>query len=180
MKLTSLDLQQKTFRKTRFGGVDEREVRVFLDQVASELEDLVRKHNHQDKELRRQAARIAEYREREQLLQTTLTSAQKMSEEMKASARKEADLICSDGELQAEKIIANAQAKRLQLIGEIEALKRSKTAFLSQLAAVIETHRAMLETVRASDAQEPPRVQVPLVGDNVSFLASPPKRGENK
>ena len=180
MKLTPLDLQQKTFRKARLGGCDEREVKAFLEKAASELEDVVRKLHHQDEELRKQAARIAEYREREQLLQTTLTSAQKMTEELKSNARREAELVLSDAELQAEKIIANAQAKRLQLIGDIEELKRAKTAFVSQLQAVIETHRSMLETVRSSDAQEPPRVQVPSVGDNVSFLAPPVKRGDSK
>ena len=181
MKLTPLDLQQKSFKKVRLGGVEEREVQTFLVQAASAMEDLVRKLHQQDEELRKQSARIAEYREREMLLQTTLTTAQRMTEDLKASSRKEADLVLSDAELQAEKIIANAQAKRLQLIGEIEELKRSKTAFVSQLAAVIETHRAMLDTVRSSDAQEPPRVQVPAQGDNVSFLAPPGKqRGETK
>jgi cell division initiation protein len=180
MKLTPLDLQQKTFRKQRFGGLDEREVKAFIDQAAAAIEDLARKLNHQDEELRRQAARIGEYREREQLLQTTLTSAQKMSEELKAQARNECELILSNAELQAEKIIANAQGKRLQLIGEIEELKRTKTAFVSQIQAVIDTHRAMLDTVRASDAHEPPRVPVPSVGDNVSFLAPPSKRSDGK
>jgi cell division initiation protein len=176
MKLTPLDLQQKTFRRIRLGGFDEREVKTFLDQAAAELEAMVRKVHHQDEELRRQAARIAEYKEREQLLQTTLTSAQRMTEDMKGSARKEAEIVLTDAELKAEKIIANAQAKRLSLIGEIEELKRAKTSFVSQLASLIETHRAMLDQVRSADAQEPPRVQVPAVGDNVSFLAPPTGR----
>ena len=180
MKLTPLDLQQHQFKTQRFGGLDEKEVRTFLDQAAAEIEDLVRKTHQQDEELRKQSARIAEYREREMLLQTTLTTAQKMTDDLKGHARREADHILSAAELQAEKIIANAQAKRLQLIGEIEELKRTKTAFVSQLAAVIETHRAMLETIQGS-AHEPQRVPVPQQGDNVSFLAPPPaKRGETK
>ena len=180
MKLTPLDLQQHQFKTQRFGGLDEKEVRTFLDQAAAEIEDLVRKTHQQDEELRKQSARIAEYREREMLLQSTLTTAQKMSEDLKGHARTEAEHILTSAELQAEKTIANAQAKRLQLIGEIEELKRTKTAFVSQLAAVIETHRAMLETIRAEGAHEPQRVPVPQQGDNVSFLAPPAKRGETK
>jgi cell division initiation protein len=180
MKLTPLDLQNKTFRKTRFGGVDAAEVDAFLDVAASEMEELVRKLHAQEEELRHRAARIAEYREGEVLLKATLTTAQKLTEEMKAQSRREAELALADAELQAEKIIANAQAKRLQLVGEIEELKRAKTAFVSQLAALIETHRAMLETHRSQDAQEPPRVNVPAQGDNVSFLAPPGKRLDSK
>src|SRR6266849_1398292 len=51
MKLTPIDLQQKSFRKLRLGGVDEKEVRAFLEACASEMEDLIRKLHQQDEEL---------------------------------------------------------------------------------------------------------------------------------
>ena len=35
MKLTPLDLHQKTFRKVALAGLDEREVRTWLDLVAA-------------------------------------------------------------------------------------------------------------------------------------------------
>jgi cell division initiation protein len=168
MKLTPLDLQQKTFRKVTLGGLDEREVRAWLDLVASQLEDLTRKLNRQDEELRRREARINEFKDREQLLQHTLTTTQKLAEEMKANARKEADIILSDAELQGEKIIANAQARRLQLVGEIEELKRARAAFVHQLHSLLDQHKAILDHMRGdAPPSEPP------AGDNVSFLAPP-------
>jgi len=171
MKLTPLDLSQKTFRKVRLGGLEEREVRAFLEQVARELEDLARKLNRQDEELRRREARINEFKDREQLLQQTLTTAQKLSEEMKSNTRKEADIVLSDAELQAEKIIANAQARRMQLIGEIDELKRAKASFVQQLSAMLETHKSFLDHVRGDAiSSEPPPAPA---GDNVSFLAPP-------
>ncbi|HUJ25274.1 MAG TPA: DivIVA domain-containing protein [Myxococcales bacterium] len=171
MKLTPLDLQQKSFRKVRLGGLDEKEVRQYLDLVASELEEMARKLNRQDEELRRREARINEFKDREQLLQQTLTTAQRLAEEMKAHGRKEADIVLSDAELQAEKIIANAQARRLQLIQEIDELKRARMSFIQQLQGIIEQHRSILEHIKGDQAQqsEPP----PPTGDNVSFLAPP-------
>ncbi len=172
MKLTPLDLQQKSFRKVRLGGIDEKEVRGYLEFVAAELEEMARKLNKQDEELRRREARINEFKDREQLLQQTLTTAQRLAEEMKANTRKEADIVLSDAELQAEKIIANAQAKRLQLIQEIDELKRARASFIQQLGAIIETHKSMLDHVRGEPAHsEPPPAKVP--DDNVSFLAPP-------
>lgn len=172
MKLTPLDLQQKSFRKVRLGGVDEKEVRQYLDFVATELEDLARKLNKQDEELRRREARINEFKDREQLLQQTLTTAQRLAEEMKANTRKEADIVIGDAELQAEKIIANAQAKRLQLIQEIDELKRARASFIQQLGAILETHKGLLDHVRGEPQHsEPP--PAPKVDDNVSFLAPP-------
>ena len=128
-----------------------------------------------EEEVRRQNARLGEHRDREQLLQQTLTTAQKITEEMKVTTRKEAEIILGDAELQAEKIIAGAQARRLQLIGEIDELKRSRTSFISQLSALVETHKAMLDTIRGAEGGDAARQ--PVVGENVSFLASPAKRG---
>jgi hypothetical protein len=89
---------------------------------------------------------------------------------MKAHGRKEADIVLSDAELQAEKIIANAQARRLQLIGEIDELKRARASFLQQVSAMIETHKAILDHIKGeTQASEPP----PATGDNISFLAPP-------
>jgi cell division initiation protein len=168
MKLTPLDLQQKTFRKVTLGGLDEREVRAWLDLVASQLEDLTRKLNRQDEELRRREARINEFKDREQLLQQTLTTTQKLAEEMKVNARKEADIILSSAELQGEKIIANAQARRMALVGEIEELKRARGAFVQQLQSLLDSHRSILDQMRGE-----PQATEPAAGDNVSFLAPP-------
>jgi len=169
MKLTPLDLQQKTFRKVRLGGLDEQEVRNWLSLVAAQLEELVRKINRQDEELRRREARINEFKDREQLLQQTLTTTQKVAEEMKVNARKEAELILSEAEVQAEKVIANAQARRMALVGEIEELKRTRTAFLQQMQGVLDTHKSILDHMRGEQQQQ----TEPPAGDNVSFLAPP-------
>jgi cell division initiation protein len=178
MKLTPLDVQQKAFRKLRLGGFDEREVRAFLELCANEMEELTRRLHKQEEELRLRETQIADYKSREQLLQKTLTTAQKLSDEMKASTRKEAEIVLSDAELQAEKIIANAQSKRLQLVGEIDELKRTRTSFLQQLTGLLDTHRALLDSVRGASAAETPKD--PAASDNVSFLAPPTKRADTK
>ena len=170
MKLTPLDLQQKAFRKVRLGGVDEREVRLFLELCASEMEEMTRKLHKQDEELRRRESRITDYKEREHLLQQTLTTAQRLSDEMKANTRKEAEILISDAELQAEKIIANAQSKRMQLIQEIDELKRARQSFIQQLGSILDTHKSILDHIKGDhQVSEPP----PASGDNISFLAPP-------
>jgi len=168
MKLTPLEVQQKTFKKVRLGGLDAHAVSSFLELVAAEMEQLVRHGHRLEESLRERDAQLADHRERERLLQETLTTAQKLTEDMKARARQEAELLIQDAELQGEKVVANAQARRLQLINEIDELKRSKSTFVSQLAALIESHRALLEALRGDPAKAGP-------GDNVSFFAPPTK-----
>jgi cell division initiation protein len=143
------------------------------------MEELTRRLHKQDEELRLRESQIAEHKAREQLLQKTLTTAQKLAEEMKAQARKDTEIVLADAELQAEKIIANAQHKRLQLIAEIDELKRTRTSFLQQLSGVLETHKALLEAMRGEAAKDAAKPDAPA-SDNVSFLAPPTKRAETK
>ncbi len=172
MKLTPLDLQQKSFSRIRFGGIDEKQVRAFLELAASEMEDLTRKLHKQDEELRRREQRINEFKDREHLLQQTLTTAQRLSDDMRANTRKEADIVISDAELQAEKIIANAQARRIQLIGEIDELKRARASFVQQHASLVEMHRSLLDSIRGEQAPaEQRKAETP--GNNVTFFAAP-------
>ena len=185
MKLTPLDLQQKSFRKLRLGGVDEKEVRAFVELCANEMEDLIRKLHRQDEELRRLATRVEELRGREHLLQQTLTTAQKLTDELKQQAHKEARIVISEAELQAEKIVQGAQEKRLQLIQEIDDLKRSRQIFLQQLSSLLDTHKALLESARGDPAapaapQRGAAAAAPPADDNVSFLAPPTKRADTK
>jgi cell division initiation protein len=176
MKLTPLDLQQKVFGKVRLGGVDEKEVRAFLDVCASEMEDLIRKIHQQDEELRRLHERIEEFRARENLLQKTLTTAQKLAEDVKENARKEAQIVVSEAELQGEKIVQAAQQKRLQLIKDVDDLKRIRQTFVQQLSSLLDTHKALIESARG----EPAAPGATPVDDNVSFLAPPTKRADTK
>src|SRR5207244_1450103 len=131
MKLTPLDLQQKTFRKGRLGGLDEKEVRAYLDFVATELEEMTRKLNRQDEELRRREARINEFKDREQLLQQTLTTAQRLAEEMKANGRKEADIVLRDAEARRARSLffkKNLSPRSPRLRGVLEDLSRPPLA----------------------------------------------------
>ena len=191
MKISPLEVQQKTFRTVRLGGVDPKEVDHYLDAVSREMEDLVRETHKLQETIRKQETSLKEHTEREALLQSTLTTAQKVMEEVKGQARKQAELLLADAELQAEKIIATAQAKRLALMQDIEELKRGKAVFFAQLSAAVEGHKAMLDAMRASEQQQPQQSAPPPPAQpkapqhsesesNVSFLAPPTKRADAK
>src|SRR5229473_1907176 len=111
---------------------------------------------------------------REQLLQKTLTTAQKLADDVRENARKEAQIVVSEAELQGEKIVQGAQQKRLQLIKEIDDLKRLRLTFLQQLSSLLDTHKALVDSVRGDPATSPG------AEDNVSFFAAPTKRADTK
>ncbi len=144
MKITPLDIQQQQFR-VRFRGFDMVEVDNFLDLLANEFEELLKDNNQLREEDRRKLARINELEAAEKELRDTLVSAQRITEEMKNGARKEAELIIEEAKLNAQKIIDGGQSKVLQVENEINELKRQRAQFEAALKANIDMHLRMLE-----------------------------------
>jgi len=144
MKITPLDIQQQQFR-VRFRGFDMVEVDNFLDLLANEFEELLKDNNQLREEDRRKLARINELEAGEKELRDTLISAQRITEEMKNSAQKEAELIIEEAKLNAQKIIGNGQSQALQVENEINQLKRQRAQFEASFKANIEMHLKMIE-----------------------------------
>jgi cell division initiation protein len=68
-----------------------------------------------------------------------------MTDDLKANARKEAEIIVAEAEIRGEKIIRDAEARRIQLISEVQELKRQKISFETCLRAVVESHLRLLD-----------------------------------
>ena len=151
MKMTPLDIRQKRF-EVSFRGFARKEVEGFLELTASEFEDLVRENIALKEELKRTQARLEQHLEREKTLQETMVTAQRISDDVKAGAKKEAEVILADAELQAEKIINGANNRLVDLVRELNELKRQKVQFESQLENLIDNHRKLLDTFKTQQA----------------------------
>lgn len=145
MSITPLDVDQRQFRLV-LRGCDPNEVYTFLGQVSRELEDVVRENTHLQEELRGRDESLKEYRQNESRLREALVSAGRMTEEIKESARKEAELIRAEAELHAEKIIASSQERVMQLTEQYQVLRRQKARLLGELSGILESHRRLVET----------------------------------
>ena len=144
MSLTPLDIQQQRFR-TRFGGgLDKAEVDAFLNLVAGELEKVVRENTELREEQRATRRLLEDYRSREDALKETMITAQKVTEDIKRVAEKEAAIIVGRAELDAERMLERAQERLTELLQDIAELKRQRAQFLAQTKAVVDQHRALL------------------------------------
>jgi cell division initiation protein len=144
MKITPLDIQQQQFKGKLFGGLDQEDVDAFLQTVSQEMEGLSRENSDLKEQVRRHTEAMAEMSSREVQLRDTILAAQKISEEMKANAQKEATLIISEAELKAERILADAENKLAQLGSQIQDLRREKLQFETALKSILDTHYKML------------------------------------
>ena len=144
MKITPLDIQQQQFKGKLFGGLDQEDVDAFLQTVSQEMEGLSRENSDLREQLRRHTEAMAEMSSREVQLRDTNLAAQKITEEMKANAQKEATLIISEAELKAERILADAENKLAQLGSQIQDLRRERLQFETALKSLLDTHYKML------------------------------------
>ena len=101
MNVSPLDLRQQRFH-SRFRGFDRIEVTSFLAAVADDYEQALRETDRLRQDLARMEAVLAEHRQHEQNLRATLMTAQKLSEDLKGTAEKEADRIIRDAEGRAQ------------------------------------------------------------------------------
>jgi cell division initiation protein len=153
MNITPLDITQKQFRKV-FRGLDPEEVEAFLGLVAVEFEALVKDVLALREDNQRKAEEIVDFRGRERALQETLVTAQKASEEIRETARKEAEITISDAELQAEKIVQAAHSRFLRIVDDINELKRQRIQFETNVRTLVESHVKLLEAFRDPAREE--------------------------
>lgn len=144
MKITPLDIQQQQFKGKMIGGLDPEDVDAFLQTVSTEMENLIRENNELREQQALQSREIAEMGEKEKALRETMLAAQRITEEMKANAQKEASLIISEAELKAERIVANSERSLGDIKAQIEDMRRQKIQFETSLKALLDSHYRML------------------------------------
>ena len=166
MRITPLDIQQKQYKRV-WRGLDPEDVAQFSELVRTEFEELVKENNALKDELRRRMTEIDDYREREKTLKDTMMTAQKISEDIKINAKKDAELTLSEAQVQADRIIQGAHARLVVVVEEINELKRQRIQFESQVKSVIEAHTKLLETFATSEEE---RERIDPTADNLAFL----------
>ncbi len=144
MRITPIEIQQHQF-KTRMFGYDTSAVDHFLEMLADELERLYKQNNELKESLAKTRTSLEQLRAGEKVLRDTLTMAQQVTEEFKENARKEAEIMLADAHLEGERVVLDANERRVQLISEIQEIKRQKISFESGLRTLIENHLKLLD-----------------------------------
>lgn len=142
--LTPLDVRRFEFPGA-LRGYDRARVDAFREQVADELERLTRQIHDLDARAKGFHEQLRAFRERDKALNDALVSAQQLRGEMKAQAEKEAQLIIREAQAEGERIIDAARGQSRDIAGEMQALERSRRAYLSSLKALTEKQLAEID-----------------------------------
>ncbi len=92
MRINPLDIRQQSFTARMFKGFDPEEVDAFLEDVAESLESALKENALLKDQLLAMEERTRGLAEREKLLQDTLTTTQRLAEDMKEASKREAAL----------------------------------------------------------------------------------------
>ncbi len=155
MNLTPLDIQKQTFSRN-FKGYNLDEVRAYLHLIAEEIERLVRDVDRLSRENAMLREDLEDHSQRERILKDTLLSAQKVSEDVRATARKEAELIVKDAELLSERLISQAMDRVADLERSIQDLKVQRKSSRNKLQGTIDTVQHLLMLDAEEEANEQP------------------------
>src|SRR4030095_2530051 len=124
MRISPHDIRQQQFTVRTFRGADPREVDAFLEDVADDYETLLKENQLLKEQLAAHEDRQRGVVERERSLQDTLVTTQRLVEEVKMAATREADLIVREAELRGDKAVEAARSEEAKLRVEIQALRR--------------------------------------------------------
>lgn len=158
MKISPMDIQRQAFG-LRFRGFDRDEVRTFLSVVAEEVAALQREKDEVEQQLRHLELIVGEHREREAILKNTLLTAQKAAEDIRESARREADTVVKQAELQGDRLLELAQSRAHEVERGILDLRAHRSAIRTDVRALLTRLTTLL------DLQEEAEVE-----DNLRFL----------
>ena len=141
--LTPLDIQNQEFRRV-LRGYSEDEVDDFLDRVVADFETLLKQNQQLRDEVEELRSRVEQYRQLENTLHSALIVAQETAEEVKQSARKEAQLIVREAEEDALRIAKAAEARVREAEERLAQMQREAQAFRAQLRSLLESHLELL------------------------------------
>jgi cell division initiation protein len=144
MRIGPQDIRQQQFTVKLVRGFDPQEVDAFLEDVAEDYESVLK-----ETALLKEQIAVLEERSRgindlERTLQDTLVTAQRLSEEIKSSAKREAQLILQEAELRSEKMLEEARGEEARLRTDLDTLKRLRRQVVEDFRSTVDRYQRII------------------------------------
>ena len=153
MNVSPLDLRQQHF-SLALRGFDRVEVTSFLLAVADDYEQALRETDRLKQDIASMESALNEHREHDKNLRATLTTAQKLSDDIKINADLEARRIIREAEGRSDLLLEKTQARLEDIQREIDGLKLKRRDVETSIESTIQTLRNTLEYVHEQEARE--------------------------
>lgn len=146
MRITPLDIRKQPFRKT-MRGFDPDAVNSFLEMVASEYETIIGENNTFATRIKNLEQKLEGYEKIERMLNETLLTAQRATDEARVNAQKEAELIIKDAMIRAQRYEDEARSRVNTLESELVSMRNQRDSFLARFKAMLTTQLNLLGVI---------------------------------
>lgn len=163
MDLTPLDIRKKRSDFSRvLRGYDPGEVDAFLEMVAERVEEVVRENRSLQERLQALTDQVQGQEGREKAVQEALVAAQQLRDQIRAQARREAELLRREAEGEAEQAVSAGEQAVEEIRSSLRDLERRRRQFLERHRRFLERELDHLEAEEARTPKEVPSLQVDL------------------
>ncbi len=144
MKYFPKEIAAKVFDR-KMMGYDPEQVEDYLVALAAQMEALLQELTYLRSTLKEKELDLHQYKEREQLLQETMTQATQTTSKMKQDAERDGKIIINEAHEKAEVIVRDAKESLKKIYQEVSELRKCKMQFEANLKAMAQAHLSLLE-----------------------------------
>jgi cell division initiation protein len=137
MQITPLEIRKFNFRKKTFNGIDPDHLDSFLQQIASQVEEQNRENTVLASRTKDLETQLERYKKIDRTLSETLLTAERATDDARANAQKEAELIIKDAQVRADRYESESRERVHRLESEIRALTAQKESFISRFRSFL-------------------------------------------
>ncbi len=155
MRLSPIDIEHMEFPRGT-GGYQRRHVRDFLERVAGDVADLLREMQAMQGELDAARERIAQLQTAEAELQRAVIAAERIGNEIKENAKREAKGILAEAERVRDARLSELDSQVDRARADLDRLLRERSLFREQFKGLLAAYMRSLEATVDSEEAAPP------------------------
>lgn len=144
MKYFPKEIAVKNFDR-KMMGFDPEQVEDYLIALAAQMEALMQDNTYLKATLKEKELDLIQFKQRDQLLQSTMAHATQANEKIKQEADRQAQMVINDAEQKADMITKDAKESLRKIYSEITELKKLKMQFEANLKAMAQAHLSLLD-----------------------------------
>ena len=153
MALTPVEIRHIQLKRGLF-GYRKAAVHRMMDDIADSFEAVWRERSQLVERVEELETEVTRHVELEGLLRSTLVSAERASQDLKEAARREADVIVTEANAEARKVLRDAITEKEALMGDVrrvQALLRSALAVVDEAAGRVRRDAGMPPSPRHAE-----------------------------
>ena len=179
MRLTPVDIRKQEFKRA-VRGYDKDEVDTFLEMVAEEFEAMLREKERMQEETVRVRTQLQDYQEIERTLKLALKSADASLHQTAENAKRQAETIVREAEVQAEKTLYDTKTKLADLKNELLLVRAQKDSFARRLRHLLESQLELIGVLEMDDLGfGEPEIAAPSARPSAARMGAPAPASQN-